>query len=76
MSDSFRVTYDPDEADCSYIYLTGTIAPGEVVRTETVMRDINLDFDAQGCLIGIELLSPTLLHPTLASKAKKPGEHA
>jgi uncharacterized protein YuzE len=73
MNDSFRVTHDP-ESDCSYIYLTGTIAPGEVVRNEIVLRDIVLDFDAQGCLIGIELLSSTLLHPKLAAQAKKPGQ--
>jgi Protein of unknown function (DUF2283) len=42
--------------------------PGEAVKTITATPEINLDFDAQGCLIGVELLSPALLHPKLMPK--------
>ena len=58
------VTFDP-QACAAYIYLKGSMAPGEAVRTVVAAPDINLDFDAQGCLIGIELLDPKLLHPKL-----------
>jgi uncharacterized protein YuzE len=68
MAERPYVTFDP-EAQAGYIYLTGSIAPGEAVKTLAVNPDINLDFDAQGHLIGIELLSPALLHPKL-----KPGK--
>jgi len=71
MTSPVRVTYDPD-ARAAYIYLTGSIAPGEAVRTVCATSDINLDFDAQGHLIGIELLAPELLHPKLAGDAKEP----
>jgi hypothetical protein len=37
-----------------------------------VTAAIDLDFDAEGRLIGIELLSGALLHPVLAAKAEKP----
>ena len=72
MSNVLRVTYDP-KARAAYIYLTGTIGPGEAKRTVTATPDINLDFDAEGRLIGIELLSPSLLHPVLAMQAERAG---
>lgn len=66
-----RVTYDAD-ADAAYIYLVAEIPAGGVVRTVPVdPREINgminLDFDADGLLVGIEVLdasrfiSPELL---------------
>lgn len=56
-----RVTYDED-SDAAYIYFSDDIAMGGVV--ETVPMDplavrgmINLDFDIEGRLIGIEVLA-------------------
>jgi uncharacterized protein YuzE len=61
-------------ANAAYIYLTGSISPGEAVDTVTVegAPAINLDFDSQGRLIGIELLSLALLHPKLV-QSDDPG---
>lgn len=68
-----HVTYDPD-ARAAYIYLKYPIRTGEAMRTlADVASGINLDFDAEGHLIGIELLSLDLLHPDLAAIAVKPG---
>lgn len=66
-----RVTYD-SEACAAYVYLVGSMKPGEAKRTLSVTPDINLDFDAEGRLIGIELLDPKLLHPILAAHAEAP----
>ena len=52
-----RVAYDA-EADAAYLYLKA-IAPAEVAKTvegEGDAAGINLDFDAEGRLIGIEVL--------------------
>jgi uncharacterized protein YuzE len=70
MSQSFRVTHDPT-VDAAYLCLTGVIRPGEATRTLPVTDDIILDFDADGHLIGIELLSGALLHPKLFAEAEK-----
>ena len=55
-----RITYDRD-VDAAYIYLVPSIAPGGVKNTypcnpSEVKGTINLDFDASGRLIGIEVL--------------------
>jgi uncharacterized protein YuzE len=55
-----RITYDP-KADAAYIYLVDEIRPGGVVRTypcdpREVKGQINLDFDSEGRLLGIEIL--------------------
>ncbi|MBI3694243.1 MAG: DUF2283 domain-containing protein [Acidobacteria bacterium] len=55
-----RITYDPS-VDAAYIYLSSKIARGAVARTypcdpSEVKAEINLDFDASGRLIGIEVL--------------------
>lgn len=54
-----KITYDRD-ADAAYIYLI-SIDPGQVARTYScdpgeVNGMINLDFDKNGVLIGIEIL--------------------
>ncbi len=68
-----RVTYDP-EAKAAYIYLKHPIRAGEAARTiGEAAPGVNLDFDAEGHLIGIELLSPGLLHPDLMAIAVEPG---
>ena len=55
-----RVSYD-EEADAAYIYLR-EIRPGEAEYTHVVefegQKDmVNLDFDRDGRLIGVEVLS-------------------
>ena len=67
-----RVTHDP-EINASYIYLTGSIEPGGVKKTVSATPGINLDFDADGHLIGIELIGAGQLHPSLAAIAQRPG---
>lgn len=55
-----RMTFDA-EADAAYVYLVPEIAPGGVSQTRQCMiplpgSDISLDFDADGKLLGIEIL--------------------
>jgi uncharacterized protein YuzE len=57
-----RTTYDP-HADAVYIYLR-EIEPGGVMETvpgdgpdHTAAGSVNLDFDHQGKLVGIEILN-------------------
>jgi uncharacterized protein YuzE len=49
-----RMTYDP-AADAMYLYLTERAA--KVARTEEVAAGLMLDFDRNGRVIGIEMLS-------------------
>ncbi|MFI7222770.1 DUF2283 domain-containing protein [Nonomuraea angiospora] len=50
-------TYDP-EAKAAYVYLRGPIAEGGVARTVTMDEAmVNLDIDADGRVIGIEILA-------------------
>lgn len=56
-----RITYDSD-ADAAYIYLTDEIVAGTVKRTEVAdvpshPGSFNFDFDADGRLLGIEVLA-------------------
>lgn len=46
-----KVEYD-QQADAMYIRLRG----GKVIESEKVRPDVVLDFDAQGQLLGIEML--------------------
>jgi uncharacterized protein YuzE len=59
-----RVTYDKS-ADAAYIYIKENVAPGEAVHTlpysEKVM--INIDFDKDMKLLGIEVLGASLHLP-------------
>jgi uncharacterized protein YuzE len=62
-----KTKYDPD-ADAAYIRLQDDIGAGGVDRT--VMCDpaevggmINLDFDAEGHLVGIEVMDASKLLP-------------
>lgn len=63
-----RLSYDA-VADAAYIYLQphDVIQPS-VVRTEPVGTSILLDFDDEGRLVGIEVLSASLLHPALLAE--------
>lgn len=67
----FRVTYDK-EADAAYIYLTGFRRRGCVQSVEAYSGRVVLDFDADGRLIGIEVLSAqTLLSDEIRSAAER-----
>jgi uncharacterized protein YuzE len=60
-----RMTYD-ESADAAYIYLMDEVAPGAVVKTSVCSTHlkgaaVNLDFDRNGKLLGIELLGARLL---------------
>ena len=64
--------------DAAYIYLVRTIAPGAVKRTypcdpSEVDGEINLDFDAAGHLIGIEVLEASRKLPMDLLKEAEPG---
>jgi uncharacterized protein YuzE len=66
-----RVTYDPS-VQAGYIYLIDTVDAGFVKQSVPVTEcdgNIVLDFDADGRLIGIEVLDPALLHPELRRRA-------
>jgi uncharacterized protein YuzE len=57
-----RATYDPG-SDAAYIYLKDRIAYGEVKNSVECENDddaagIVLDFEANGVLLGIEVLRP------------------
>lgn len=62
-----RITYDSD-ADAAYIYLVDEIARGGVARTvpvEALASEamINLDFDSDGRMLGIEVLDASRVLP-------------
>jgi uncharacterized protein YuzE len=72
-----RVTYDP-EADAVYIYLCDHISAGDVAFTypcdpREVDGMINLDFDGNGVLLGVEIMDASAkLSPQLLTKAERP----
>jgi uncharacterized protein YuzE len=73
-----RVTYDP-EVDAAYIYLREIEVGGSVytylAEPEIKTDMINLDFDREGRLIGIEVLSASRhLPPELIAQAAPPGQ--
>jgi uncharacterized protein YuzE len=51
-----QIQYDKD-VDAAYIYLEYPIKPGEVKKTVKVKDDINMDFDDNGRLLGVEILN-------------------
>jgi uncharacterized protein YuzE len=56
-----RMTYDP-AADAMYLYLTEHAdGASEVAHTEEVAPGLMLDFDRDGRVIGIEMLSVSQL---------------
>jgi uncharacterized protein YuzE len=62
-----RVTYDPS-VDAAYMQLVDEIAAGGVAHTypcdpREVGGTINLDFDAAGRLVGVEVLDASKLLP-------------
>jgi uncharacterized protein YuzE len=68
-----RVTFDR-EADAAYVHLVDKIEPGQVAATRFAnipmdCASINVDFDAEGRVLGIEFLGAgRILRPsTIAS---------
>jgi uncharacterized protein YuzE len=57
-----RMTYDK-EADAAYIHVKDSIAAGEVAKTIALDENINLDFDRNEKLLGIEILSASKVLP-------------
>jgi hypothetical protein len=67
---AIRVTYNPKDR-AAYICLDGSSKPRGAWHTLPATRSINLDFDGEGHLVGIELLDRALLHPALLVQAEK-----
>ncbi|HTJ68972.1 MAG TPA: DUF2283 domain-containing protein [Actinospica sp.] len=70
-----RVTFDAED-NLGYIYLVDEIARGEAAHQVVVEDDrgsaIVLDFDGEGRLLGLELLSARRqLHPDLLGYAER-----
>jgi uncharacterized protein YuzE len=72
-----RVTFDAED-NVGYIHLVDEISPGRSTR-QVVAEDehgsaVVLDFDADGRLVGLELLSARRqLHPDLLGTADRVG---
>ncbi|GAA4962103.1 uncharacterized protein YuzE [Nonomuraea thailandensis] len=49
-------TYDP-EAGAAYVYLRGPVPAGGAARTVPVDALVNLDYDPEGRVIGIEIIA-------------------
>ena len=62
------VYYDTKD-DVTTIALLGGIGPGQTAKIVHAGLFVDLCFDAQGRLIGIELRDPDMLHPDLAKDA-------
>jgi uncharacterized protein YuzE len=70
-----RITIDP-EADAAYVSLQNDIADGAAVENVVVERagkgDIVLDFDADGYLLGIEIIGATeLAHRSVLATSER-----
>ena len=70
-----RITYDK-EADAAYIYVVDKIGKGEAKMTCSIDKKVsgmvNLDFDAAGRLLGIELIPGSrLLSKEVLSSARR-----
>ena len=70
-----RITYDK-EVDAAYIYVVDKIGKGEVKMTCSIDKKVNgmvnLDFDAAGRLLGIELIPGSrLLSKEVLSSARR-----
>ena len=61
-----KITLDKD-ADAAYIYFKD-ISEGEVVKTISLNESVNIDLDAEGRTIGIEILEASKNLPSNALK--------
>ena len=64
-----EITLDK-EADAAYIYFK-KISAGEVAQTISLNDSINIDFDAEGKTLGIEILDATKNLPRTALESAK-----
>lgn len=69
---AMRVTYD-EEGDAAYVYFVPDIAPGGVDRTvpldlEEIGGMVNVDFDREGQMLGIEVLDASLKMPDVVMR--------
>ncbi len=55
-----KIQYDR-KVDAAYIYVQFPIKHGEVKKTVSITDDIAIDFDAQGKLLGVEVLDASKL---------------
>ncbi len=62
-----KVEYDP-EADAVYIYFK-EIEKGEVTQTVSLNDSVNIDLDAEGRTLGIEILDASKNLPVSAIKS-------
>lgn len=73
-----RLTYD-EVADAAYVYLVDVIGAGEVARTAASMLELDrafiaFDFDADGKVLGIEILGASrVLAPETIRAAEQIG---
>ena len=70
-----RMTFDPD-ADAAYFSIEDEIAAGAAIENVVIERngkgEIVLDFDADGYLLGVEIIGATgLLHGSVLSTAER-----
>lgn len=68
-----RITYDPGDGGAAYVYLVDRISPGEAKRqVVTLDGQVLLDLDAEGRLLGVEILgADRLLRPETLAAAKR-----
>jgi uncharacterized protein YuzE len=73
-----RIEYDR-RANAAYIMLKGDVRPGGVSRTvpcDPTLEMINLDFDREGHLVGIEVMDASkCLAPELLQTAVRIDKH-
>jgi len=67
-----KLEYNKDE-DVAYIYVVHPIKEGQSKKTARIKEDIILDFDAQGKLLGVEVLNAS---KHLDKKVILEAEHA
>jgi len=65
-----KITFDK-EADAAYIYLK-EISSGEVTQTISINNSVNIDLDAEGKTLGIEILNATKNLPSDTLKLAVP----
>ncbi|GMU26394.1 MAG: DUF2283 domain-containing protein [Candidatus Methylomirabilis oxygeniifera] len=59
---ALHMTYDK-EADAAYVYLS-QIRAGEVAKTVDMLSDVFFDLDANGRILGIEILGASQIIPS------------
>lgn len=63
-----KLTYDPD-VNAAYLYFSSE----KIIRTEEIRDDLNIDWDAQGSMVGMEFLDARKQIPsTLLELADRP----